>query len=358
MHTLPDAPKMTMACHVCLQVLTPEQDLWSTNQFSLEFWYTQQIGRSKLLVQDCQDADLVYIPLTTQWGGCGYEDISGKFAEFTANLNTYLPFLNEKPHFMALARVFMWTGLNLDAYTEAGITFMTVEGDLSRHFIKVPYPGLYHHHDGLHDNRFIRNAITQKKNRMAFECFGLRYPFREALYKACTSYPNDCQHSMADLTGEHANRNALQFFTNASRAWFCLQPPGDSFTRRSTFDCLQAGSIPVFFDSTAIAHFPWSDVIDPYGMVFLSPDDVQQLFNVSLPAIPVADRQTHLNRIAQVAHLYQYALTPHSGLIRWDNVHKIDHWDDAFTFGLKALIRNLQTDNRLPLGLDIKHNAN
>ena len=28
---------------------------------------------------------------------------------------------------------------------------------------------------------------------------------------------------------------------------FCLQPRGDSFTRRSIFDCMVAGSIPVFF---------------------------------------------------------------------------------------------------------------
>lgn len=28
---------------------------------------------------------------------------------------------------------------------------------------------------------------------------------------------------------------------------FCLQPKGDSYTRRSVFDCMVAGSIPVFF---------------------------------------------------------------------------------------------------------------
>lgn len=40
-------------------VLTPEQDSWTTNQFSLEFWYSQEIARSLLLVPDCADADLV-----------------------------------------------------------------------------------------------------------------------------------------------------------------------------------------------------------------------------------------------------------------------------------------------------------
>lgn len=39
---------------------------------------------------------------------------------------------------------------------------------------------------------------------------------------------------------------------------FCLQPRGDSYTRRSTFDSIIAGCIPVFFHSgTAYAQYLW-----------------------------------------------------------------------------------------------------
>lgn len=39
---------------------------------------------------------------------------------------------------------------------------------------------------------------------------------------------------------------------------FCLQPRGDSFTRRSIFDCMVAGSIPVFFwKRTAYYQYEW-----------------------------------------------------------------------------------------------------
>ncbi|CAI0453194.1 unnamed protein product [Linum tenue] len=39
---------------------------------------------------------------------------------------------------------------------------------------------------------------------------------------------------------------------------FCLQPPGDSYTRRSTFDAILAGCIPVFFHpGTAYAQYKW-----------------------------------------------------------------------------------------------------
>ncbi|XP_057963177.1 probable xyloglucan galactosyltransferase GT17 [Malania oleifera] len=42
------------------------------------------------------------------------------------------------------------------------------------------------------------------------------------------------------------------------RSEFCLQAPGDSFTRRSTFDSVLAGCIPVFFSPhTAYSQYAW-----------------------------------------------------------------------------------------------------
>lgn len=43
-----------------------------------------------------------------------------------------------------------------------------------------------------------------------------------------------------------------------SKSQFCLQAPGDSFTRRSTFDSVLAGCIPVFFSQhTAYTQYAW-----------------------------------------------------------------------------------------------------
>lgn len=42
------------------------------------------------------------------------------------------------------------------------------------------------------------------------------------------------------------------------KSQFCLQAPGDSFTRRSTFDSVVAGCIPVFFSPhTAYTQYAW-----------------------------------------------------------------------------------------------------
>ena len=335
-----------------LQVLTPQQDLWSTNQYSLNFWWTQQLGRSPLLVQDCSKADVVYIPLADQWAECNYfPDIAAKFEHFTANLHKYLPLLGKKPHFMALSRVGPWTRLDLGKYKAADITMLTIEGDMTDSFITVPYPALYHHHDGLHQNRFI---MPDKEN-LVFESFGYQghgghvLEVREKVYAACVAHPDYCQHSWPDESGHQASLNALQFYSNASNAWFCAQPKGDSPTRRSTFDCLLAGSIPVFFNASSAQLFPWSDMVDPCSMTLLYPEDkIDFVFDAGLRSISQEMKQALFSNIAKYAHLYQYSLTPKTSLVNWDNCFDIDSWDDALTFGLKALLRKLQSKNQLP----------
>lgn len=48
------------------------------------------------------------------------------------------------------------------------------------------------------------------------------------------------------------------YFVVMSRSEFCLQAPGDSFTRRSTFDAVLAGCVPVFFSPhTAYTQYGW-----------------------------------------------------------------------------------------------------
>ncbi|TVU45795.1 hypothetical protein EJB05_05297, partial [Eragrostis curvula] len=46
--------------------------------------------------------------------------------------------------------------------------------------------------------------------------------------------------------------------TGLKSAAFCLQPPGDSYTRRSAFDAMLAGCVPVFFHpGSAYTQYAW-----------------------------------------------------------------------------------------------------
>ncbi|KAL6969084.1 putative xyloglucan galactosyltransferase gt17 [Sarracenia purpurea var. burkii] len=59
----------------------------------------------------------------------------------------------------------------------------------------------------------------------------------------------------------HDPKSVLKVMTTSH---FCLQAPGDSFTRRSTFDAVVAGCIPVFFSPhTAYSQYAWYFPADP-----------------------------------------------------------------------------------------------
>ncbi|KAJ0464646.1 putative exostosin [Helianthus annuus] len=57
---------------------------------------------------------------------------------------------------------------------------------------------------------------------------------------------------------------------------FCLQPRGDSFTRRSVFDCMIAGSVPVlFWNRTMYDQYEWYMPEEPESYsVFIDHGDV------------------------------------------------------------------------------------
>jgi hypothetical protein len=142
---------------------------------------------------------------------------------------------------------------------------------------------------------------------------------------------------------------AEAFYNNASSAWFCVQPTGDSPLRRSMFDCIQAGSIPVVFTSEAMEVFPFRDYISPENLMLeLQPEVGPKLFTDVLPAVPMHRKQQYLRYIAEYHQVLQYSLTPQSQLITWDKLGVIEAFDDALTLSLKLLLNKLCTAGAIP----------
>jgi xyloglucan galactosyltransferase MUR3 len=81
----------------------------------------------------------------------------------------------------------------------------------------------------------------------------------------------------------HTPLNIMRLF---QKTVFCLQPPGDSCTRRSVFDSMAAGCIPVFFHpASAYKQYPWHFPQDHLKYSVFIPDaDVRQ-HNVSIEAV-------------------------------------------------------------------------
>jgi hypothetical protein len=118
---------------------------------------------------------------------------------------------------------------------------------------------------------------------------------------------------------------------------FCLQPPGDSPTRKSVFDSLISGCIPVLFDPfTAYYQYPWHlpEDYDKYS-VFLDKKEVREM-NVNvverLGNISLRERENMRRYIV-------YELLP--GLVYGDHNAELEKFQDAFTITINNLLERV-----------------
>ncbi|KAK4338279.1 hypothetical protein RND71_042766 [Anisodus tanguticus] len=86
-----------------------------------------------------------------------------------------------------------------------------------------------------------------------------------------TGYEKVCE--FVDCSNGICEHDPIRFMKPMLQASFCLQPPGDTPTRRSTFDGILAGCIPVFFeDLSAKKQYGWH-----------LPEEKYEEFSVSIP---------------------------------------------------------------------------
>ncbi|GAU15515.1 hypothetical protein TSUD_45520 [Trifolium subterraneum] len=130
------------------------------------------------------------------------------------------------------------------------ITRLLIERNPWDYFdVGVPYP------TGFHPNSIsdvtLWQSFVRDRRRNALFCFAgaprraFKNDFRAILLNQCHDSGGSCR--TVDCGGSRCANGTAAITETFLDSDFCLQPRGDSFTRRSIFDCMVAGSIPVFF---------------------------------------------------------------------------------------------------------------
>ncbi|KAL6505257.1 Xyloglucan galactosyltransferase mur3 [Orobanche gracilis] len=127
----------------------------------------------------------------------------------------------------------------------------------------------------------------------------------------------------------HSPSSIMQMFQSSH---FCLQPQGDSYTRRSVFDSILAGCIPVFFHpASAYTQYTWHLPRD-YSIysVFIPEDDIRK--NISI--------EHRLSEISaeKVREMREMVITLIPQLIYADPRSKLETFKDAFDVAVEAVI--------------------
>ncbi|KAL4186575.1 hypothetical protein AMTRI_Chr09g14790 [Amborella trichopoda] len=124
----------------------------------------------------------------------------------------------------------------------------------------IPYPTYFHPRVDQDVKSWQTTASSSKRSKLIAFAAGTREgqvgALRARLMEQCTLADQTCNFLNCSRSGTcEKPERVVSLFMGSE---FCLQPPGDSPTRRSVFDALVAGCIPVVFDPfTAYYQYAW-----------------------------------------------------------------------------------------------------
>lgn len=325
-------------------LLAPEYDHWDSIWHRVTAWYIDQLSTSFLRTYDIDAADIIFVPATINGRNKKIQN------EFIANASSFLPYLGQKPHVVVLTHAPSWYSEMLSHENSAKFVFISW-GQLNKsdvHVIGSPAFSHVHWSRGSmqmrHEGKlFYPNIIEQSKKILVVGSFVVReYPDRTAAHKDCLDKPNLCKY--VEYNGP---KDAVTVYKAYKSAWYALHPRGDFLSRNSWFDTWLADTIPVVFQSEYINSVPFGDMLDYKKLMIYVPEE-RILGNKSENVVSILektfDKGNALQRISyihSVRHVFQYMLNPVHELIRWDQKGRLHQDDDAFTFTMKSVLRNV-----------------
>ena len=232
---------------------------------------------------------------------------------------------------------FMFVCQNCTVITiETSPTKTAIPGRTRKKWFAVPYPSSYHWHENIKQLPWLPqdgfNSLQISNNRPILALFiGSVKPsqasskkLRMTLYNQCKEDPNSCHwyetaHSCNGVV--NATNQMLLFL----KSQFCPAPAGDSVTRKSIFDSLVAGCIPVLFSRASLNQYSWhisDEEVDKVAVFIPMLNIINGTTNFldilrSISAQEIIEKQRY---IAEIAPRLQYAVVP-----KHINLNK-DHW--------------------------------
>ncbi|CAA3014484.1 xyloglucan galactosyltransferase XLT2-like [Olea europaea subsp. europaea] len=144
--------------------------------------------------------------------------------------------------------------------------------------ISVPYPTGFHPKSKSDLDQWLNFVQTRNRTNLFAFVGGKRKvksDFRSLLSSHCYNESDSCR--VVDCSGTRCYDGTWEVLEAFLDSDFCLQPRGDAHTRKSTFDCMLAGSIPVFFWKRSIYdQYQWFLMGQPENFsVFIDRKDVR-----------------------------------------------------------------------------------
>ncbi|KAI4379342.1 hypothetical protein MLD38_005656 [Melastoma candidum] len=329
---------------------------FATNQFMLEVIFRGRMEHYECLTNDSSMASAVFVPF---YAGL---DIGRHLWGFNASVrdsleNDLVEWLKRAPewrktrgvdHFLIGGRIGWdfrrgaddeaeWGGKLMTVAECRNMTMLTIESTFFDNDVAIPYPTYFHPTTRAEVTRWQNQMRKQKRRRLFSFVGGPRNDsIRIKLMDKCLDSGNRCLffncHDKASNCDDPSR--VLKVHKNSI---FCLQPPGDSDTRRSTFDSMLAGCIPVFFRrNSAYSQYFWHlpRNYSKYS-IFIPEDEVLQN--------KVSVTETLLRIPSEtVKEMREEVIKLIPGVIYADPRHDVEHGlEDAFDLAIKGVLNRI-----------------
>ncbi|XP_021894476.1 probable xyloglucan galactosyltransferase GT11 [Carica papaya] len=333
---------------------------FSTNQFTLEVIFHNRMKQYKCLTKDSSMASAIFIPYYAGldvarflWGPFPY-------MRDAAALDL-MKWVREKPewktmwgrdHFMIAGRTtwdFMRTPENESDWGNRlmilpeprNMTMLLIESSpWNYHGFGIPYP-TYFHPSKDNDVFQWQARMRRQKRRYLFSFVGAPRPnlsdsIRQEIIDQCRASRRKCR-LLECVSGSQKCYKADQIMKFFQASTFCLQPPGDSYTRRSTFDSILAGCIPVFFHpGSAYAQYIWH-----------LPKDYSK-YSVFIPANIVKEGKASIEKVlhqipkGKIVAMREEVIRLIPKVIYADPRSRMETIEDAFDITMKGVLDRVE----------------
>jgi len=365
-----------------------------TGQFAAEVLFRNLIENGPLLVDTIEQADIVWVPV-----GFGNMYMAEKrrgrslveafkrirsFFDHVMSNGTFLPYLEQLPHVILLGRVardydepFKHPAAHKFLFASIEVPMQWQIKNVIPTMVGIPYPTAVHYSDQWWPeySKEQADAFVETKFMPVSMTFGPRQwrPIRQRLATECQEFgPEECLLIQIDPSLFDYNITQYEEMQNITQvSWLSVQPMGDTPTRRSMYESMLTGTVPVLFNDTLLYDLAFADVIDYRKLVVMArattvlertEEKMEARMGPSKPYPKVGlnftinDTITSMLRLVRhhrdflvdkvhellkVRHLFQYALDPHFELITPARRNLTEPRDDAFTSSMKAIMRKL-----------------
>ena len=286
--------------------------LHATWQFSLEVIMHHKLLFSPYRTLNASEADVFYVPyysslacLCHKMAPPNQNSITNNVLKLSTFLKQSAHFHAKKPHLVTISMIereqYLKTCPLLAIQDMSNFRVIGIEEEprsalrnrmskYTKPLIVAPYPA-YGHLDGQaasHDS-YINQLLASNRTVFLFLAAGTRRsnPFRASIFDNILSNPSchktdlsygeftkninrqnktlqakQLPDSVWLTTRECQGRHHLFTHDWMTRSVFCLQPPGDSPTRKSFYDAIIAGCIPAIFKEKYQVKYPFQSNID------------------------------------------------------------------------------------------------